>query len=259
MSEPLYSVVDSPLNGRTPVVLVHGVGSNCSAWSDVVAELAPNFPVLRYDLRGHGKSPLRERPYTLEAFVDDHLEVMRRYNVRQSYLVGFSLGGLIAQAIALRAPELVRRLVVIGAVAGRTGEERRRALDRLEALRADGADNTNAKRWFTTEFLREHPDRVAANLTRQAQADPDGYVAAYEVLATNDLAAELHRVQAPTLAMTGEFDVGSPPHMTETIAARVPDGRAVILRGYKHAVLDEIPQFVAARIGGFLSERTPDL
>lgn len=256
MTSPLFSVVDSPLDAGTPVVLVHGVGSDHSAWSGVVAELAPWFGVLRYDLRGHGRSPLRELPYTLDAFVDDHLELMRLHGVDRCHLVGFSLGGLIAQAVALRAPQHVQRLVVIGAVAGRTAGERQRVRERLTTLRANGPGRTNAERWFTAAFLRDHPDRVAANLARQEQADPGGYLAAYEVLATNDLVDELRAIQAPTLAMTGEFDIGSPPRMSETIAASVPEGSAVILHGYKHAVLDEIPHIVAAKVGDFLTERT---
>ena len=74
------------------------------------------------------------------------------------------------------------------------------------------------------------------------------------MLATSDLADELHRISSPTLAMTGEFDVGSPPHMSELIASRVARGRAVVLPGYKHAVLDETPQRVAAEIASFVFE-----
>lgn len=255
-SGALNVVVEPELDGRTPFVLVHGVGSNLTAWDDVAAALARHAPVVRYDLRGHGGSPRRDVPYRLDDFVADHAEVMAGLGIDRAHLVGFSLGGLIAQAVALRAPKSVDRLVLVGAVAGRTPEERTAVSERLGALRRSGGAPTNAERWFSPQFLREHPERVAANLARQATADPDGYAAAYEVLATNDLVEELARIGAPTLAMTGEFDVGSPPHMSRTIAERVRDGRVVILAGRKHAVLDEIPDRVATEILHFTATQT---
>jgi (E)-2-((N-methylformamido)methylene)succinate hydrolase len=260
----LHAVVHPALDGRVPIVLLHGVGSNLTAWDEVAAALAGRAPVVRYDLRGHGLSPQRDLPYSLESFVDDHIRLLAALGIRRAHVVGFSLGGLIAQAVAIDRPETVDRLVVIGAVAGRTGTERARVAERLERARtaaagiaARGATGTaapDAARWFTDAFLDEHPDRVAANVARQRGTDPVSYAAAYEVLATSDLAGELHRISSPTLAMTGEFDVGSPPHMSELIAARVANGRAVVLPGYKHAVLDEIPQRVAAEIASFVLE-----
>ena len=237
------------------VLLVHGVGSDHTAWDAVAAELTAHATVVRYDLRGHGRSAVGTLPYSLDDFVADHVELMARLGIGRAHLVGFSLGGLIAQAVAIRHPELVDRLAVIGAVAGRTDAERERALTRLEDARRTGPAGTSAAsaaRWFTTGFVERHPDAVARNLRRMADTDAAAYAAAYEVLATNDLADELARVGAPTLAMTGEHDVGSPPHMSEMIAERVPNGRVVILDGHKHGVLDEAPWLVARELTRFL-------
>jgi pimeloyl-ACP methyl ester carboxylesterase len=78
--------------------------------------------------------------------------------------------------------------------------------------------------------------------------DPVGYTHAYRVLATSDLVADLGRITAPTLAMTGEHDVGSPPRMSRTIAEGVQSGRWTVLPGARHSVLVEQPELVAKEL-----------
>ena len=245
-------VVDGDSDRDEVVVLVHGVGSNLAAWDRIAAELANRATVVRYDLPGHGRSPARKS--TVDDLVEDHVELLRHLAIPKAHLVGFSLGGLIAQAVAIAYPEVVGRLVLIGAVAGRTPAEEERVLARLEGVRRDGPGVGDARRWFTDDFLRREPDAVARNLKRTAETDPDSYLAAYTVLATTDLADRLPLISAPTLAMTGSGDVGSPPHMAELIAARVQDGRCLVLDGYKHGVLDEAPLVIARETAQFLFE-----
>src|SRR5258707_4490074 len=107
-----------------PVVLIHGVGADGRSWDEVIAALGPGFRTLKLDLAGHGRSPPIREPYSLERFADDVLATMDRAGMDRAHVVGFSLGGLIAQQIALAAPERVDRLGLLAAVAGRTDEER---------------------------------------------------------------------------------------------------------------------------------------
>ena len=245
-------VVDGDSDHDEVVVLVHGVGSDLTAWDRIAAELANRAVVVRYDLPGHGRSAARKS--TVDDLVEDHVELLRHLGVPRAHLVGFSLGGLVAQAVALAHPEVVDRLVLIGTVAGRTPTERERVLARLEGVRRDGPGAGDASRWFTDDFRRREPDAVARNLKRTAETDPESYLAAYTVLATTDFADRLPLISAPTLAMTGSDDVGSPPHMAELIAARVRDGRHLVLDGYKHGVLDEAPLVIAGETAKFLFE-----
>jgi pimeloyl-ACP methyl ester carboxylesterase len=242
---------------RAILTLIHGVGDSYTAWDEVVAHLPDGLDVIRYDLRGHGASDKPPGPYTLEDFVSDHLDVLRGQGVQGTHLAGFSLGGMIAQAIALRAPQVVQRLVVMGSVAGRTDAERERVLERLRIVESGGPEATahvSANRWFSDEFAAAHPDVVEAQLRRLAANDPAAYRAAYRVLATNDLIEEVSAIVAPTLVMTGEFDVGSPPHMSHSLAERIPGARVEILAGQRHSILRERPEVVAAAIGAFVTE-----
>jgi pimeloyl-ACP methyl ester carboxylesterase len=242
---------------RATVTLIHGVGDSHTAWDEIVAQLPHGLDVIRYDLRGHGASAKPPGPYTLDDFVADHLAVLRGQDLARTHLVGFSLGGMIAQAVAAREPQTVERLVLLGSVAGRTEEERERVLARLAIVESGGPEATaqvSGSRWFSDEFAAAHPDVVEAQLRRLAANDPAAYRAAYRVLATNDLIEEVSAIVAPTLVMTGEFDVGSPPHMSHRLAERIPGARAEILTGQRHSILRERPEVIAAAIGAFVDE-----
>jgi pimeloyl-ACP methyl ester carboxylesterase len=249
--------VDFPDAAGVPLVLIHGVGDRMAGWDGVVAALRGDRPVVRYDLRGHGDSPRTAGPYELGDFVADHVALLEQLGIGRAHVAGFSLGGMISQAIALGAPETVDRLLVMGAVAGRTPAESARVLERLAVLEREGPAGmalVSADRWYTAEFIERHPDVVERQLRELAANDPETYVAAYRVLARNDLGDELHRIEAPTLVLTGDGDVGSPPHMSELMGEQIPDCEVRILRGVKHAALTEVPELIAREIDAFLKE-----
>jgi len=239
----------------TPVVLIHGVSDNLAAWDRVLDAWQPDRPVVRYDLRGHGDSFHPAPPWSINDFVVDHRQVLDRLGYPTAHTVGFSLGGLVAQAVAARQPTRVARLVVVGAIAGRTEAERSAVLDRLANIESLGpveVAKQSVERWYTAEYLAAHPEVAEETIRKMAQLNPISYRAAYRVLATSDLVSELPNITAPTLALTGEHDVGSPPRMTLTIASGVADGQAVIIPNARHAVLTENAALLAKEIDQFV-------
>lgn len=239
-----------------PVLLIHGVGSDLESWDGVLSHLSPDRRYIRFDLRGHGASRRTPGPYSLNGLAEDAVALLDHLEVSSASVIGFSLGGLIAQAIALNHPDRVRSLTLVSSVGGRTPEEQARVNERAETLARDGALTHLANavdRWFTPEFVAAHPEVLEARRQKSLKNDPDCYVAAYRVLAGNDLGDELHRVTAPALVMTGENDIGSSPRMSEFMAAQIPDARLHILPRLKHSVLLEAPDQVAALIEPFLA------
>jgi pimeloyl-ACP methyl ester carboxylesterase len=237
-------------SGPTPIVLIHGVGSSAAEWKKVVDRLPDDLCVAAYDLRGHGTSSAPDGRWTIDDFVEDHLRVLGQLGIQRAHVVGFSLGGLIAQRLAVTHPERVDRLVVIGSVAGRTAQERERVLERLARVDAEGpagAARVSVQRWYSEAYLASHPDAAAAVVSRMERLDPAAYARAYRVLATTDLAEDLGRITAPVLVMTGEHDVGSPPRMAQLIAEST-GGRLVIVPGARHNVLEEEPEMIAKEI-----------
>jgi pimeloyl-ACP methyl ester carboxylesterase len=243
------------------VLFVHGVGANLESWNGVIAAMGEGFECLRYDLRGHGQSPKTDGEYSLEMFVSDLAAVASTFEWDKFHLVGFSLGGLVAQRFALEEPARVRSLAVISSIAGRTAEEALQATQRLETLKHAGASThvaAAAERWFSEDFRKLHPEVVAARVAQSISNDPACYAAAYRILACSDLAESLHLIKAPTLAMTGEQDIGSTPRTSRLMAERIPNARAVILPGLRHSLLLEAPDVVGAELATFIQESSDE-
>lgn len=239
-----------------PVLLIHGVGADLESWDGVLSRLGPKRRYVRYDQRGHGASRRTPGPYSLRDLGEDAIALLDHLGIGRVAVVGFSLGGLVAQYLALTYPERIQCLTLISTVAGRTAEEQAWVIERAETLAQSGATAHLANavdRWFTPEFVAANPDVLEARRQKSLRNDPDCYVAAYRVLAQSDLGQELHRVTAPTLVMTGENDIGSSARMANFIHSRIAGSELHILPRLKHSVLLEAPDQIAALLEPFLS------
>ena len=239
-----------------PVTLIHGVGANIESWGEVAETLAARFRVIRMDLRGHGRStPLRE-PCSLEDFVADVVTALDTAGVERTHLVGFSLGGMIAQLFTVTYPERVNRLALFSAVAGRTPEERAKVMQRARMLREEGIASVVAaaeERWFTAAFRAAKPEKVKKRLEELLANDPISYAHAYRVFAESDVADRIHEIPRPTLVVTGENDVGSNTRMARFMCEQIPNSKLVILPELKHSLLVEASDKVSQLLMEFLT------
>jgi 3-oxoadipate enol-lactonase len=234
-----FSVANPDASG-VPLLCIHGVGSSRGAWDGIIERLPQDRPIVSYDLRGHGQSGKPLGPYSIDDFIGDALALLDELAFTTVDIAGFSLGGLIAQGLTLKEPQRVRRLVLIASVANRTQAELERVMARYTEVAEEGpvaVAERSVERWFTPEYLGEHPEARERTIRQMAALNPEAYAAAYRVLATTDFANRLHEITAPTLAIAGSGDVGSPPHMAEFIAETVADGRLVVIEGVKHNML----------------------
>jgi len=238
-----------------PLVLVHGVGGGAENWDGVVASLPQKrFQVIRLDLSGHGGSGPIASPCTVQDLARDVTDVMDALGVKSAAIAGFSLGGLIAQSLALDSPDRVTRLALIATVAGRTPEEQARSTARIEVVREKGLAfiaEGNRTFWFSDDFRRDHPDAVEARVQQFMACDPASYLHAFAVFAKGDFGERLREIRQPTLVMTGEFDTAATARMARLMHERIAGSRLEILGGMRHAVLIECPQRVAALLAAF--------
>jgi len=238
-----------------PLVLVHGVGGDSGNWDGVVAALPPRFRCIRLDLSGHGRSSLITAPCSVQDLARDVTDVMDALGVRAAAIAGFSLGGLIAQAIALDSPARVTKIVLVATVAGRTPEEQARSAARIEVVREKGLAVIaagNREFWFSDAFRRDHPEVVEARVQQFMACDPASYLHAFAVFAKGDFVARLQEIRSPTLVVAGEFDPAATARMARLMHERIAGSRLEILAGMRHAVLIECPERVAGLLADFL-------
>ena len=243
-----------------PVVLLHGVGLDRTIWDAVTAELGHTLresEVVALDLPGHGAQPTLTGEAGEVSLGDLAADVLDRMPAHPVHLVGFSVGALIAQYIAVHHEDRVLTLTCVNSVCARTDEEAASVAARLETAGSDfalGAERA-VDRWFPDDAgipgvsaLRDRTRRILrAN-------DVPSYLHVYRVFATGDaeLAPELHRICVPVLAVTGENDPGSTPEMSYRLAERVGGGgtgtHVHVIPGARHMVPDTHPELLAALI-----------
>jgi pimeloyl-ACP methyl ester carboxylesterase len=243
--------------GTRPLVCIHGVGSYLEAWDAVASHLVEDFRILTFDLRGHGHSSRVYGRYEIDDFVGDTLALAAHVGFDTFDLAGFSLGGLIAQRLALQHPHRLRRLALLATVSGRTREERARVLERLAALQEGergSHHDASLSRWLSEDFQACNPDLIACLRQRDAENDPQCYAAAYRVLAETDYGGFIDQIQIPTLIATGEQDQGSNPRMATFMHECIPGSRLEILPGLRHSILIEAPRQVAGLLHEFFMD-----
>lgn len=246
------------LSGCGPdVVLVHGLGLNLDMWRAQVTGLSDAYRVLRYDLIGHGESRRPSPPYEMNDFVSQLDSLVGYLSLSRFALVGFSLGGLIAQAYALEHPTRVDALAILHSAYDRSDSEREAIRSRVRLAQSEGPRATveaALERWFTAGFAQRQP-AVIEEVRRWVLAnDPAVFAAAYGVLAEADagLAERIAAIACPALVMTGEEDYGNSPQMAQRMAQRMPRAECCILPGLRHMAAMESPGAVLAPLRSFL-------
>jgi pimeloyl-ACP methyl ester carboxylesterase len=191
---------------------------------------------------------------------------MDELSIDRATIIGFSLGGMINRRMAIDHPSRVASLVILNSPHERSPEAQRlveeRASQTAEGGPAATIDST-LKRWFTPEFLKTAPDKVAQVRSWVLANDPVTYAAFRQVLATGviELIRPKVAITAPTLVMTCENDSGSTPAMSQAIASEIAGAETLIVPGLQHLGLIEVPQLFTQPILRFLarSEARPDM
>jgi pimeloyl-ACP methyl ester carboxylesterase len=232
------------------LVLLHGVGLDHHVWEPVISRLPTEVRVVALDLPGHGAAPPAPAGITLHGLADAVVQQIPA----GSHLVGFSLGALVAQHLAIHNPALVASLTSVSSVCQRTADERAAVLRRLDAAGADftGSVAASLHRWY--DDTQVAPDLVAQTRATLLANDPQSFVNCYRVFATADaeIADQLGTIAVPALAVTGECDPGSTPEMTRRLAAAIPGCEAVIIPGARHMLPVERPNELARCLTSFI-------
>lgn len=239
--------------GQGPVVVLsHALGCDLGMWDGVAALLKSRYTVLRYDQRGHGRSEAPPGPYTMAMLADDAARLIRTEAAGPVHLVGLSMGGMMAQALAAMHPQLLKSLVIANSASWY--DEAARALwqARVHTVLQQGvpaiADGA-MQRWFTPEFRADAAgggaQRVAALRQQLEKTDAAAYAASCEAVAGIDFRSSNRRIVCPTLVIAGTRDEATPVAMSEAICRSISGAQLQTLAAAHLSAVEQPAAFAA--------------
>lgn len=243
---------DGDPDGR-PVVFANALGTDLRLWDPVLPHLPDGLRIIRYDTRGHGLSDCPPGPYSMGALVRDAESLLDALAVRDAVFVGLSIGGMIAQGLAVKRLDQVRALVLSN-TAAKIGTPAMWQ-DRIDTVQSEGIKALSApvlERWFGRDF-RTRPDVALWRnmLERQPVA---GYAGCCAAISGTDFYTPTSGLRLPCLGIAGSEDGSTPPDLVRETADLIPGSRFELIRRAGHLPCVEQPENYAALLTGFLRE-----
>jgi 3-oxoadipate enol-lactonase len=240
----VHAVVEGPADA--PVLLLsNSLGADLGMWDPQVPALAERFRVVRYDTRGHGKSPAVTGDASIDDLTDDVVALLDRLGVAQAHVAGLSIGGMTGLRLAVREPQRVASLAVLCSSAYTGNPQNWR--ERAETARTQGTGalaETVASRWLTPGYAAEHPALVARLEGMIRGADDEGYAGCCAAIAAMDQRPDLGRITARTLVISGAEDPALPPEHQQVIAEGITGAQLLTVSPGAHLANLEQPERV---------------
>lgn len=242
--------------GAGPVVLLGSLGSSVSMWDPQLQGLEDLSTVIACDLRGHGDSPVVSDPVSVSNLAADVIETMDATGVDQFHVVGLSLGGAIAQTLAIEYPERIATVTLI-ATAPTFGDPQQ-WIDRAASVRENGTASlidATLPRWMTSTFLEANPDIKEKFAQMIAYTDDEGYALCCEAIANFNSTDRLGEIDQPVLTVAGTEDPTTPPEVLVSIADKVQNARSEVVSPAGHVPTYEQGAEVTALIRAHTAAR----
>ena len=239
--------------GGAPVVFANSLGTDLRLWDAVVPLLPPGLRIIRFDKRGHGLSSAPPGPYAMGALVRDAERLLDLLGVRDCVFVGLSIGGMIAQGLAVKRLDLVRAVVLsnTGAKIG-TPEMWKQRIDAVNANGIESLADAVMERWFSKGFRATPELELWRNmLVRQPAA---GYAGCSAAISGTDFYSTTAGLRLPALGIAGDEDGSTPPDLVRETVGLIPGSKFHLIRKAGHLPCVEQPEEYAAVLTAFLKE-----
>ncbi len=237
------------------VMLSHSLGSSLMMWNPEMKALEPHFQVLRYDIRGHGKSEAPPGAYALEMLGEDAVALLDVLEIERVHWVGLSMGGMIGQSVALNYPNRLQSLALCDTGAAIAPEAQPIWQERIDAVREKGVESQlepTMERWFTPTFLKLN-SHILGVIRKEFLATPaQGYLGCIYAIRKLNYLDRLSTIKIPTLVMVGEDDPGTPVSASEAMHQRIPNSKLVIIQSARHLSNVEQPEAFNTNLLTFL-------
>ncbi|MEO9651427.1 MAG: 3-oxoadipate enol-lactonase [Roseobacter sp.] len=246
----LHYRVDGPDNGA-PVVFANSLGTDMRLWDPILPLLPTGLRIIRFDKRGHGLSDCPSGPYSMGTLISDTEKLLDHLGVTNCIFVGLSIGGMIAQGLAVKRLDLVRALVLSNTAAkigtpaiwdARIADVKKGGIEKLADAVMD--------RWFSAEFRAKQELMLWRHmLTRQ---EDNGYIGCSTAISGTDFYTPTSGLRLPTLGIAGAEDGSTPPDLVRETVNLIPGSAFHLIRKAGHLPCVEQPEEYAKVLTDFL-------
>jgi len=243
-----------------PLVLIRGLGSNADHWYVQVPAFSKKYRLVIFDNRGVGRSDKPDIPYTMSMMAADTVGLMEALSIPKAHILGISMGGMIAQVIAIHYPERVNGLILSCTHCGGNrvvppSNEVGRIFGELVLTGSEEANQKALECLFTERTLQEKPELAQRyqEVSKKFPPSPKFLIHQWEAVRDHDSWEDLIKIQAPTLVITGSDDVLVPPMNSTVLAERIPNARLEIIQSGGHQFLVERAEAFNQAVLKFLS------
>ena len=230
-----------------PLLLIAGLGLDLTTWRFQIPEFSKKYQVVAFDNRGVGRTDAPDEPYSIRMMADDAVGLMNALRIDRAHLLGISMGGFIAQEIAIKYPRRTKSLILAATTAApATYPVSEHVVRAWFAAMTEGISPKTFARiqlpYLVTSQFFEKPEMVTMWVDAMAinPYPPQAYAYGRQVAAQHDTRGQLKQITAPTLVLVGKEDILFPVKLSEELAALIPKAKLVVLEGGAHAFWVEI-------------------
>ena len=253
-----HSLFYEDASSGAPVLFIHGFGGNLLGWGPVIGDMRQTFRCIAYDQRDSGRSAQATAAYGIRDMADDAASLVQALSLGPCHVVGFSMGGAVAQELAINYPDLVRSVALIATYTkgDARGSDNLRSWARIRETFERQSYFHAVYPWLLTFREYEWPGFVEQSIQRAVESpypqDQAAYLRQMEATLAHNAEDRLGRIAAPTLVLVGEEDILAPLRFSRKLASSIPNARLMVLPEVGHALLWVKPQQVSRALQGFL-------
>jgi 3-oxoadipate enol-lactonase len=239
------------------LTLSHSLAADVTMWDPQMPALTAKYRVLRYDTRGHGATDAPAGAYTLDQLGDDALALLDALGIRKTHWLGLSMGGMIGQTIALKAPDRFSSLILCDTSSRVPPEAKPLWEERIRTAETQGMKplvEGTLSRWFTEPFRKQGGPALKQIEALIAGTNPRGYSGCCHAIAGLNLTDRIGAIKLPTLIVVGEEDQGTPVAASRAINEQIKGSELVILKSASHLSNVEQPAAFTKAVVGFLDK-----
>lgn len=232
-----------------PLVMIRGVGSNVDHWYDQVPALSQKYKLLVFDNRGIARSSDPGGPFSTRDMAADTIALMEAVGINKAHILGYSMGGMIAQEMALNHPEKVAGLILVATDCGislriKAKPEATRLFSEMIRLGTNEAKLAAAGCLFARQTFETKPQVIQryTEISQRFPASQKMLAKQWAAVTQHDTCSRLVNIASPALAITGSEDVLIPPQNAAVMAERIPDAQLISIDGGGHLFLIEKPR-----------------